>query len=82
MIPPLPVAACILQHSQSELDRLHLSNFHELCSGVGRSNEHAAMLAQECQDPNAGFSELLCKMVPQLKERLTEQLLKKQTASM
>ena len=39
-------------------------------------------LQDTAEDPLGGFSELLRKMVPELKARLTEQLLKKQTASM
>ena len=34
------------------------------------------------EEPMGGFSDLLRKMVPELKARLTEQLLKKQTATM
>ncbi len=40
------------------------------------------MLQDTQDDRMSAFSDLLRKMVPELKARLTEQLLKKQTASM
>ena len=52
---------------------------------VLQSQKEASMrahLQDTAEDPLGGFSDLLRKMVPELKARLTEQLLKKQTASM
>ena len=63
-------------------DALHVYSVEQNVGILGeKSADWFGIYAQESQDSN-DFSALLCKMVPELKERLTEQLLKKQTASM